>query len=134
MHVRKRKQAPAHCIFQEWTAHRQRFNIARRAYMASSFKIPSGVSRNVGRQGSTLYNFAGDAGKQQIQHTAAAGQEGVRVPGLRHSAPAYIFQRKAIALNNSHPGIVVPKYSGRQQSRHAAAHYDHVFHILPLAV
>jgi hypothetical protein len=95
--------------------------------MTSSFQKPSRVLPNVAGQSSALHQVVGDFWKQQVQRPAATRQKTVRVPGLRHSPTAHIFQGEAITIKDRHAGVVVAQDTGGEQSRHAATDYEGVF-------
>jgi hypothetical protein len=110
--------------FQHRARRQQPDQIARRALQRDAMADPADVAGDVAADAAGGDDLVGPAGKELLDHGAAARQQAVCVAPLRHALARKVGERKGIALQHGDGVIEIRKRTCGQQARHAGPdHY-----------
>ena len=98
---------------------------------------PADVAGDVAANAAGDDDLVGPAGKELLDHAAAARQQAVRVAPLRHAFARKVGERKGVTLQHRDGVIEIRKRTCGQQARHAGPDHhcpfaDPLHHDAPL--
>jgi hypothetical protein len=99
--------------FEKWPAQHHAAQLASGSSVASSFKEPAAVPKNVACHSATGNKLVCKAWKQRFQRLEAAGQEAVSISSLRHTAARFPRHLKRVSLNDRDVVAMFVQHAGR---------------------
>ena len=120
-HVAKREQPAPHMAFEHRARCQQPDQVAGRALDGDAMADPVHVAGDVAADAAGGDHLVGPAGKEALDHAAAAGEQAVRMAPLRHALARQVGDGKGIALQHGDRAVEISQRAGGQQPCHTAA-------------
>lgn len=118
--VIQRAHAPPDVPLEERPAHAHAVDAARELRPVAAGLEPSAIRGAIVGSGALDNQFLYQTREQLLHNDSAPGQQGVRVPALRHAFPGCGALWQRVALDHRHPLEMAGEHPRRQQPRHAA--------------